>query len=129
MGSGLPVLGQGGTPIALKSENIHISETGDIYDDGAKIGSLKLVSVPDKTNLHKIGENMLTWTGDEKDLTELTPGTQFSIKQGFEETSNVNVVDEMVRMIRVQRAFDAAVKAMQTSDETTEALISGAMRG
>ncbi|MEE3358076.1 MAG: flagellar basal body rod C-terminal domain-containing protein, partial [Lachnospiraceae bacterium] len=43
-----------------------------------------------------------------------------SIKQGILETSNVNVVDEMVNMITIQRAYEAGQKMIQTEDSTLD---------
>ena len=45
-----------------------------------------------------------------------------SIQQGFTEGSNVQVVDEMVRMITAQRAYEINSKAIQTSDEMLQTL-------
>ena len=39
------------------------------------------------------------------------------MRQGFLETSNVNVVEEMVAMILAQRAYEINSKSIQTSDE------------
>jgi flagellar basal-body rod protein FlgG len=39
------------------------------------------------------------------------------IMQGFVETSNVNVVEEMVNMIQTQRAYEINSKAISTSDQ------------
>ncbi len=39
------------------------------------------------------------------------------IRQFFLENSNVNVVDEMVKMITAQRAYEISTKTIQTSDE------------
>ena len=46
--------------------------------------------------------------------TELDKGT---LMQGFVETSNVNVVQELVTMIQTQRAYEMNSKAIQTSDQ------------
>ena len=40
-----------------------------------------------------------------------------SLQQGFVETSNVNVVEELVQMIQTQRAYELNSKAIQTSDQ------------
>jgi flagellar basal-body rod protein FlgG len=40
-----------------------------------------------------------------------------TLKQGFVETSNVNVVEELVAMIQTQRAYEINSKAIQTSDQ------------
>ena len=37
--------------------------------------------------------------------------------QGYLETSNVNIVEEMVNMIQAQRAYEINSKSIQTSDE------------
>ncbi|MGL4808042.1 MAG: flagellar basal body rod C-terminal domain-containing protein, partial [Giesbergeria sp.] len=39
------------------------------------------------------------------------------IKQGFLESSNINVVEELVNMIQTQRAYEMNSKAIQTSDQ------------
>ena len=48
-----------------------------------------------------------------------TPGTNGlgSILQGYVESSNVNVVEEMVNMIQSQRAYEINSKAITTSDQ------------
>jgi len=48
-----------------------------------------------------------------------TPGTNGlgTIKQGFLENSNVNVVEELVNMIQTQRAYEMNSKAIQTADQ------------
>ena len=42
--------------------------------------------------------------------------------QGFVETSNVNVVEELVQMIQTQRAYELNSKAIQTSDQMLQKL-------
>ena len=51
--------------------------------------------------------------------TPNTPGTNGAglLNQGFVETSNVNVVEELVQMIQTQRAYEINSRAIQTSDE------------
>ena len=51
-------------------------------------------------------------------------GTDASIEQGCLETANVNIVDEMVSMITIQRAYEAGQKMIQTEDETLEMAVS-----
>ena len=48
-----------------------------------------------------------------------TPGLEGlgSVQQGFIETSNVNVVEELVQMIVTQRAYELNSKAITTSDQ------------
>ena len=48
--------------------------------------------------------------------------------QGFLEKSNVNVVTEMVRMIEVNRTYEANQRLIQTHDSLLGALINQAIR-
>ena len=45
-----------------------------------------------------------------------------AVLQGFVETSNVNVVQELVTMIQTQRAYEMNSKAIQTSDQMLQKL-------
>jgi flagellar basal-body rod protein FlgG len=53
-----------------------------------------------------------------------TPGTngRGTLQQGYVETSNVNVVEELVSMIQTQRAYEINSKAIQTSDQMLQKL-------
>ena len=53
-----------------------------------------------------------------------TPGLNGlgTVQQGFVETSNVNVVEELVQMIQTQRAYELNSKAIQTSDQMLQKL-------
>jgi flagellar basal-body rod protein FlgG len=53
-----------------------------------------------------------------------TPGSNGTgtILQGYVETSNVNVVEEMVNMIQTQRAYEINSKAITTSDQMLQKL-------
>ncbi len=44
------------------------------------------------------------------------------LNQGYVETSNVNVVEELVSMIQTQRAYEINSKAIQTSDQMLQRL-------
>ena len=44
------------------------------------------------------------------------------LSQGYVETSNVNVVEELVNMIQTQRAYEINSKAIQTSDQMLQRL-------
>ena len=45
-----------------------------------------------------------------------------ALNQNYVETSNVNVVEEMVNMIQTQRAYEINSKSVQTSDQMLEKL-------
>ncbi|MBN1517218.1 hypothetical protein JXA32_11705 [Candidatus Sumerlaeota bacterium] len=126
-GSQLPVLGQGGHPVTLNSDSFEVTKDGGVWQDGKQIARLKLVAVADTVQLRHVGENALAYDGEEKELHELELGETTVVLQGYEESSNVSVIDELMRMIQVQRNFDAMTKSIQTSDETRTRLITNAM--
>ena len=50
------------------------------------------------------------------------PERRRALQQGYVETSNVNVVEELVNMIQTQRAYEINSKAVQTSDQMLQTL-------
>jgi flagellar basal-body rod protein FlgG len=69
--------------------------------------------------LESLGENLYAETGSSGTAQTSTPGTNGVgvLMQGYVETSNVNVVEEMVNMIQTQRAYEINSKAITTSDQ------------
>jgi len=84
------------------------------------LASLQLTNFPNPEGLRQIGENTYVETeasgAAEAGLTPGDNGMGF-IAQGFIETSNVRVVEEMVRLIQAQRAYEVNSKSIQSSDE------------
>lgn len=92
-----------------------VSTTGEIYQDGAAVTEVGLVDIENYDNWIKYGENLY----DLLEGTELLEGAG-DIENGMLEFSNVNVVDEMVNMIAIQRAYEANQKLIQTADSTMD---------
>ncbi|AQA18084.1 flagellar basal-body rod protein FlgG [Halioglobus japonicus] len=84
-----------------------------------QVGQLSIATFVNPAGLQAIGENLFVETTASGTPTESNPGLDGAgrIYQGFVETSNVNVVEEMVSMIQTQRAYEINSKAVQTSDE------------
>jgi len=84
-----------------------------------QIGSLQLSNFVNPAGLESLGENLYAETGASGTAQASTPGTNGAgvLMQGFVETSNVNVVEEMVNMIQTQRAYEINSKAITTSDQ------------
>ncbi|MCF8473577.1 MAG: flagellar hook-basal body complex protein [Emcibacter sp.] len=78
------------------------------------IGKLNVVSFGDDSKLKKIGENM--FSAD----TSTTPSTNYKILQGVTETSNVQPILEITRMIEVSRSYVQTAKLMDNLQETTK---------
>jgi flagellar basal-body rod protein FlgG len=84
-----------------------------------QIGNIQLVDFVNPTGLQPRGENLFIETISSGTPQPGTPGLNGlgSVIQGSLETSNVNVVEEMVNMIETQRAYEINSKAIETADE------------
>lgn len=84
-----------------------------------QVGSLQLVDFINPAGLQSIGENLAVETASSGSPQSGTPGINGLGKtlQGSLETSNVNVVEELVNMIETQRAYEMNSKAVQSTDE------------
>ncbi len=87
-------------------------------------GRITLVTFVNPAGLDPKGQNLFAETAASGAPTEGTANTNNfgSISQGFLETSNVNVVEELVTMIQTQRAYELNSKAIQTSDQMLQKL-------
>ncbi len=89
-----------------------------------QVGSIQLANFMNPAGLQALGNNHYAETAASGTATTGTPGTNGlgTINQGFVETSNVNVVEEMVSMIQTQRAYEINSKAIQASDQMLQKL-------
>lgn len=83
-----------------------------------QIGSIQLATFINPAGLQSIGQNLFLETAASGTPTPNTPGTNGAgtINQGYVETSNVNVAEELVTMIQTQRAYELNSKVVSTSD-------------
>ena len=83
------------------------------------VGTLQLATFINPAGLQSLGENLYAETASSGSPSTNTPGSNGAgtLNQSYVETSNVNVVEEMVNMIQTQRAYEINSKAIQTSDE------------
>ncbi|MDD4912273.1 MAG: flagellar basal-body rod protein FlgG [Sideroxydans sp.] len=89
-----------------------------------QIGSLQLATFINPSGLESLGQNLYVETASSGAPSVNVPGTNGtgSINQKYLETSNVNVVEELVNMIQTQRAYEINSKAITTSDQMLQKL-------
>lgn len=89
------------------------------------VGQFSLATFPNEAGLQSLGDNLLKETAASgAPVTGIPNQTGFgSMLQGFLETSNVNMVNEITNMITAQRAYELASKVVQTSDEMLSSLV------
>jgi flagellar basal-body rod protein FlgG len=89
-----------------------------------QVGTLQLVNFINPAGLQSAGENLYLETASSGTPNSNTPGTNGlgRLSPGYVETSNVNVVEEMVNMIQTQRAYEINARAITTSDQMLQKL-------
>lgn len=116
--------------IPANAQSITVARDGTISvtvpgtSQPTQIGSLQLTTFVNPAGLESKGENLYVETGASGSPNTNTPGTNGAglLLQGYVETSNVNVVEEMVNMIQTQRAYEINSKAITTSDQMLQRL-------
>ena len=122
-GAGLPVLGNGG-PLALPPHakleigsdgTISILPIGQNPNALAVVDRIKLVSLDDN-QLEKGSDGLLRTINGEPGQVDAS----IQLSSGALESSNVNAIEGMVRMIELARSFEMQVKMMRTAEENDE---------
>lgn len=144
---GYPVLGRNG-PIQVKANNFKVDREGNVFinrtfqDDPFRLvsreentwdrlellDSLKIVDFKKTRYLAKQGSGMWKSTEESGEARTLTSGERPKVIQGYLEASNVNPVLEMVKMIEVNRAYEANQKTIQSEDAMLGKLINEVVR-
>ncbi|MDI3509742.1 flagellar basal-body rod protein FlgG [Hydrogenophaga bisanensis] len=125
---GLPIAGD--ITVPAEAQNVTISADGIVSaklpgnPDPQQIGNIELASFINPAGLEPLGQNMYAETVASGAPNNGAPGTGGlgKLMQGYVETSNVNVVQELVTMIQTQRAYEMNSKAIQTSDQMLQRL-------
>ncbi|MCL2009694.1 MAG: flagellar hook-basal body protein [Synergistaceae bacterium] len=110
-----------GGPIGVEEgTSVEILNNGQVLVDGELVGEIALFTFENPTYLQQVGRNCLIAN---EDSGEPVPVDDVRLVPGTLESSNVSVVEEMVRMIEAHRAYEGASKALMTHDESTGRLI------
>jgi len=111
--------------VPAESQGLTISADGTVTAKIAgqaapqTLGQLQLATFINPTGLSSEGQNLYRETAASGAPTLGTPGQNGAgiLSQGYVETSNVNVVEELVGLIQSQRAYEINSKAISTSDQ------------
>ncbi|MEQ1820922.1 MAG: flagellar basal-body rod protein FlgG [Fimbriimonadaceae bacterium] len=119
-----------GITIQTGASALSISKNGTVQakypgqNEAVTVGQIKITVFPNPAGLTRLGQNLYaeggaSGTGEEKEAGAEGAG---GIQQGYLEGSNVEIVEEMVKMITAQRAYEINSKAVQTSDDMLSVL-------
>jgi len=110
---GHPILSVSGNPIVVPNGHINIGNDGGIIVDDVLIDTIRMVDFEDPQTLRAFGDNLYATTGMSVEIPFMG-----SLVQGYIETSNVNIVREMVEMIALSRAYEANARMVSIADQT-----------
>ena len=108
------VLGEGGNPIQLPTDvsQLTVDSTGGIYADGQYVDTFGIVDFEDYNYIEAYGENLYRAVDG-----AVTTDSTAAVNQGYIESSNINVVTEMVDMINISREYESNQKIVNAIDE------------
>lgn len=120
---GLPLIPQ--IELPANTTDIAIGKDGTITatvggeTDPVEVGQLTLVNFVNPAGLEAMGGNLYQETAASGEAVEGVPGEDAlgQLEQGSLEGSNVQVVEEMVDMITVQRAYEMNAKMVSAADD------------
>ncbi|WP_010246317.1 flagellar hook-basal body protein [Acetivibrio cellulolyticus] len=93
----------------------YTDDTGVVVPLGQKIG---IVKFSNRQGLESMGSNLYASNSASGEaVQDAEMGTVSNVKQYYIESSNVQVVEEMVKLIVAQRAYEINSKAVQTADD------------
>jgi flagellar basal-body rod protein FlgF len=115
--NGYSVLDAGGAPILLDpSAGLpDISRDGMISQKGNQVGALGLFAIDDSAKLSRYENSGVI---PSKPATAVLDFGANGVAQGFVESSNVNPIMEMTKLITVTRAFDSITAATEKSESS-----------
>lgn len=113
---GFPVLGDNNQPIRIPSSaavgSLRIAETGEIFAGSQRLGRFRIVSVQ---NLQPVGDGYYIGTNPQP--------TNTRIAQGMLESSNVQVITELVRLLNALRTYEMASRTFTAFEASKQALL------
>ena len=121
--SGYPVQPAITLPQNTTSMTIAFDGTVSVVQAGStasvQVGQLQLATFLNSTGLQSIGQNLYMESDASGGANQTVPGQNGAgtLTQGYVESSNVNVVEELVNMIQTQRAYEINSKVITTSDQ------------
>jgi flagellar basal-body rod protein FlgG len=84
-----------------------------------QLGNIEIANFINPGGLQTLGDNLFVNTVASGDAISGTPGQDGlgELRQGFLETSNVNIVGELVDMITAQRAYELNSRSIRSVDD------------
>lgn len=110
------VLNDGKRPINLESSNFTVDSRGVIYEDGDEVDTLFVTHFDPEDKLERVGNDLFRMEGGYRRLEE----ENYAILQGIIEKSNVNLAQEMSKIITEQNHYQSCTQILKIYDALNE---------
>ena len=121
-GAGLPLAGRIAVP--ADAGDLRITADGHVLAnlpdrENVELGTIELASFANPAGLEAMGDNLFRATGSSGETQLAAPGESGNgtLRQGYLESSNVQLVDELVSLMVAQRGFEMNSKIVQAADQ------------
>ena len=105
---GYPLLGAGGRiTLPENTSTVTILQDGTVLADTQTVGQIRLVEINDPRALEPVGATLFRAPPD-----AVSDANDSSVLQGYRESSNVDIVSQLVQLITTLRHFEAAQRAL-----------------
>lgn len=113
------LLDAGGAPVFVPADarDVHLADDGTLSAGGQPLGQIGLWAPADPTQLSRAGGTRFAVEG------EIVPVEGGRVVQGFSESSNVDPILEVARMIEVQRAYEQSGRFLKGEDDRIRSVI------
>jgi flagellar basal body rod protein FlgG len=112
-------------PAGVGPSQLTVSGDGSISADGIAIGKFRLVTFEENEDqLVSVGSNCFQMPNPD---VQPVAAQNVVVKQGYQEASNVKIVEELVDMIMVSRLYEANMKLISAQKEASSSILGVAM--
>lgn len=108
------VMGQGGPIVLTTAEDIMIDAEGKIWVDGEEAARLQIVKIANPENLKALTGSFYQASAEGLQISD---DDNPRLVQGYVETSNVSVIDQMMELMYLSKKYSIATKVVQARDE------------
>ena len=108
-----PVSGQSGAIVVTPGAEVEFTQEGDIKVDGDVIDRILVVNPERQENLKSLNGSIFTKNDQNSVLVDVENPR---VIQGYVEASNVNIIDQMMEMIYLEKIYNTNAKMIQTRD-------------
>lgn len=117
-GSGYALMGEDGE-ILLQGGRVSIDREGNVLEEGKVAGRIKLAHFADTSTLQKAEDGVFMASSS----PQVVADSSASVRQGYLESANVDVMKEMVKMIMTARHFETTQRVMRGYDDMINSAI------